>query len=712
MRKRGWRPRSRVRVPVVHQMTRTDCGLACLAMVLGFHGRPETLSSLRQRVPGSTAEVTMRTLVRGAAEYGLSSRAVRARLSQLNCLKLPAVLHWDFNHFVVLEEVTESAAIIVDPANGRERVPLDEVSEHFTGIALEFWVASPLKQGGGVLKASLSDLWSNAKGFRSSAVLVLAVGAGVQVLLLLVPLLLSVAIDRIGAFQSDQLIMATAVVAISAVIISTFGDVVRRMLLIKLGIDLNQQIGLNFVNHLLRLPYRFFQERRLNDLMSRVDSIRQIKDTLVNETAPVLIDGFFSVAAIAAIAAFSPRLAMVSLTCAAAYAALRIVAYPVQRRRSDRTIDAVSSERGSLMETVRAIQTIKVLGAELARISSWHGANAKANAAMRRQQELLGALQGGRALISGIDLLLVVLLAMAAVQSREMSMGALFALVAIRQQFQDRAYGLVDRAFEFGMIRLHLDRLSDVTLAAPERGHQERSGHIAVVSDGALTLEGVGFRYAEDGPWIIRDVSFHVRPNEFVAITGPSGGGKTTLARMLLGLLPPTEGKILVDGVPLGGASVEAYRGSIAAVLQEDQLFSGTLIENIAGLEPDIDIDRVKSAASAADIHEDIMRMNAGYYSRVGDMGSTLSGGQKQRVLIARALYRRPRILFLDEGTANLDMERELKIVDQLAKLGVTLICIAHRSATLVRADRVLELRDGCVTELQRSARAVKPLNA
>lgn len=691
-------------MPVVHQVTRTDCGLACLVMILGHHGRAETLAGLRQKVPGSTSEVTLRTLFRGAAEYGLSARAVRARLDQLDRVRLPAILHWDFNHFVVLEAVHKGVCTIVDPARGRLDLTFAEVSERFTGVALEFSAVSQLARAGGIVRTSLADLWTSATGFRRTAALVFAVGVSVQLLLLAVPLVLSVVIDRVAVYRSGQLLSVTIAIAIAAVVLAAAGEVVRRWLLVSVGTQLNAQISLNFVTHLLRLPFRFFQERRLNDMMSRVDSIRQIKDTLVNESVPVVIDGLFSVTTLVALALLSPRLAAVSLTCAAVYAALRLGAYGLQRRRQDRAIDAMSSERGSLMETVRGIQTIKVLNAESSRISDWHGANTAANDAMRRQQELVSLLAGARALIAGLDLLVVVLLAMDSVIAGAMTVGVLFALVALRQQFQDRAYGLIDRASEFGMLRLHLDRLSDVTLAAPETTADRPPGAIQLVPEGRLVLEGIGFRYAHDTPWILRNLDLVIEPGEFVALSGPSGGGKTTLARLMLGLAPPDEGRISVDGVVIDPLTVDAYRASVAAVLQDDQLFTGTLLENIAAFDQDIDVDRVEWAAQQADIHDDILRMGAGYYSRVGDMGSTLSGGQKQRVLLARALYRRPRILFLDEGTANLDAERERRIIERLSALGVTLFCIAHRSATLQAADRVLELRDGQLLVLRSRA--------
>jgi ATP-binding cassette subfamily B protein RaxB len=377
-----------------------------------------------------------------------------------------------------------------------------------------------------------------------------------------------------------------------------------------------------------------------------------------------------------------------------AYFAVAMAAYPMMRRRTEEQLVESAAEQSFLMESVRAASTIQLLGREAERESLWRNAYARvvnANVSVGKWQITV---QFAQTLIMGLQTAFVVLVgARAVLRGEGFSLGMLMACLALRQTFTDRATNLVAQALQFRLLAVHLDRLGDIVTAKAEIRSEAPRPMLEV--SGAIRLEGVNFRYGFADPPILTGIDLEVAPGEFVAITGVSGGGKTTLLKVMLGLHAPTSGAVFLEGQPAGSELFRAWREHVGVVAQDDRLLSGTLAANIAFFDPAMDMERVLEAAGAALIHDDISRMPMQYMSPVGDMGSALSGGQKQRVLLARALYRRPKILFLDEGTANLDIATELQIANIIAGMSMTRIVVAHRPALLERADRVLTVSGG-----------------
>ena len=683
------------RIDPVLQTTATDCALACLTMVLRAHGSEVNREGMRPALPASVRGVSVSEIIAAAGELGLRARAVRASLEDLSALPLPAILHWNFNHFVVLEECGGGQALVIDPSKGRLRLSLRELSDRYTGIAVEFTKTPSYRTVRRLVATSMADLWSRIRGVKASVAYVALMSVLIELLVLAPPLMFSVIIDRaVGLHSMPMLYGMIAAIAVAYVLV-TFGELLRRYLLLSIGTQLTTQINVNLVSHLLRLPYEFFQQRRLNDLLARVESTRALKDALTEGTVPIIVDGAFSVVILASLFAVLPYAGIICSLFFALYALLKCFTYPALRERAERAVDSLSEERGQLMDSLRGIQTVKTLNAESTRLSAWHGANIASLQWTQSQQRLVALLTAGKSALTGLEATALLFICGAQVIHGGMTIGLLFAVVALRQQFQDRAYPVVEHLQNFKITQMRLERLADITGAQPESGPGEATMVTPFVRQGAIAVRGLQFRYAPDGPALLQDVTLDVRPGEFVAIKGRSGEGKSTLMRVLLGLSQPASGAISVDGVRLGPGNLVAYRCSVGAVLQDDQLFSGTLFDNISGFDPDASESGVMQAAKLAEIHEEIVKMPMAYFSLIGDMGSSLSGGQRQRVLLARALYRNPRILFLDEGTANIDMSCEMRITQNLKKLGITILCIAHRARMLDEADRVLELREG-----------------
>jgi ATP-binding cassette, subfamily B, bacterial CvaB/MchF/RaxB len=696
------------KISPVPQVAAGDCGLACLAMVLQAHGSDIGIQELRGKLDTSINGISLKRIIYAAGQYKLSGRAVRVEIQSLRELRLPAILHWNFNHYVVLESVDKLGAVIIDPSSGRRRMQLSDISGHFTGIAVDFWRMPEYSKVRQIIRTSLTEFWTSIRGAKRSVMLIIALSLTIQCLLLVSPLLFSVMIDQAVKYSSIDMLVSIFAAIVLAMLLAVMGDLVRRFSLLTIGTQLISQVNLSLVNHLLRLPYQFFQQRRLSDLLSRVDSTRVLKDALTEGAIPILVDGIFSIAALIILFTVHPIVAMITTGFVLAFVILKIVTYPALRARAE-VIDRQADEQAVLMETLRGMQVIKTMNAERLRLSTWHGASVAALNSNQKVQEATSMLTAARSAIIGLDFACIAALCSMLVIKGQMTIGVLFAVIALRQQFQDRAYPLIERSFDFRLVHMRLQRLADITQTPQEIPDGITKTGMSLISAGRIELDSVKYRYASDLPWVVDSLSLDISPGEFLAINGQSGGGKSTLVRLLIGLLRPNEGEIRVDGVALNEHSVEAYRSEIAVVMQDDQLFTGTIFDNISGFDPDSDFDAIKKAAELADVSDDIERMPMGYFSFIGDMGSSLSGGQQQRILLARALYRKPKILFLDEGTANLDPLRENRIVGMLKSLGITIICVAHRSRTLEEADRVFEMRDGCLLQSTKLLSASPP---
>jgi ATP-binding cassette subfamily B protein RaxB len=395
---------------------------------------------------------------------------------------------------------------------------------------------------------------------------------------------------------------------------------------------------------------------------------------------------------------YAPKLGAVVIIALLAYVTLRMAFYHRLRRGSLDFVTAKSREVSAFIETMRAMQSIKIFGRETERGAVWMNRYAELVQADIGVSSLRVSFQTFNDLIFGIENIVVVYLGAHAVLANQMTVGMLFAFVAYKQQFVSKASRLVEKIIEFRMLDLHLERLSDIAGTAPEAGLGRAAAYQRPI-EGSIEARNLSFRYAEGEPFVFENVSFTIETGDYVAITGPSGGGKTTLLKVILGLLPPTNGEVLVDGVPLGVIGPDTLRKKAGVVMQDDHLMSGTIADNICFFDENFDAAHMTRCAQLACVHDDIMKMPMTYNSLIGDMGTSLSGGQRQRVLLARALYHRPRMLFMDEGTSNLDVAAEQRVTEAIRSLGMTRIVIAHRPETIRSANRRLVVDHGGVQE-------------
>ena len=681
------------RLPVILQTEMTECGLACLAMIARFHGHDVDLNSLRDRYLLSTRGTSLKQIIKIAGELTLSPRALRVDLDQLHKLQLPAILHWDLNHYVVLKRIRNGKAEIHDPGIGRRVMPLSRVSDHFTGVALELTPAADFAPQKDRIRPRLTDLWSRLVGAPGAVAQIFGLSLTLLAATLVAPLLFQLMVDAVLPSGDRGLLIALAAAFAGLAVMRAVVEAARGYAIATFGAQLSRQMVGNVFRHLIRLPARFFERRHVGDVISRINSTQPIQEALSQSVVGVLIDGVMAVLMLAVMFVFSPLLALIVLGTSALLVIATLLIYPHLRRTQEEAIYARALENTHVIESVRASTTVKLFGRESEREASWANLFSDYVDADLGHQRWKVAQQFAQTLLTGVQVVTVVGAAvwMMTADGSAFTVGMLVAFLIYRQYFADAVMKLVEKGVEFRLLSLHLDRLSDIVFAQAERktGGYEPLGDLK----GRVTLDGVAFRYAPADPWVVRDFSLDVAPGDMVTLTGPSGGGKTTLMKLMLGLYAPEEGQVRIDGRDLATIDPAEWRARVGVVMQDDRLLSGTLADNIAFFDPEIDMARVVSAARAAQIHDTIAAMPMNYLAVIGDMGNILSGGQRQRLLLARALYQEPDVLFLDEGTANLDVETEHAIVDLVAGLEMTRIIVAHRPAFLDASDRVVTLR-------------------
>ena len=675
----------RQRVPLMLQTEAAECGLACLAMVAGYHGAVTDLQSLRREHAVSLRGSTLKSLIDVADTMRLAARPLRVELSALTQLRLPAIVHYDFNHFVVLTAVRRDRVELNDPARGARTLSLDEFSKHFTGVALELTPTPAFVRERRVERFSIVSVFAQARGLRAALARLVALALAFEVFALAMPWLTQLTVDEVLVSSDRDLMTVLALGFALLVLIQTAIGALRGWLLLHLTNTLSLQVLTQLFSHLLRLPLGFFEKRHVGDLLSRFASMDAIQRTLTGSSLEVLIDGVLAIGMFIVMGIYSLRLTFVVLLVAACYALLRWALFRPLRDAVHEQLIFTAQQQTQFIESLRGIQTIKLYMGESDRLARWQNAVVDTlNASIRAQTLALTYRMASFALF-GLENVLIFWLGAREVMDGGFSIGMLLAFVAYKLVFTSRLANLIDKFTEFKLLDLHGERVADVALASVERRGEAAAPDLARAT---WVIENLGFRYGPHDPFIFRNVSFTIEPGESVALTGRSGVGKTTLAKVVLGLLPATEGRVLIDGLDIRDIDPATLRAQIGAVMQEDYVFAGTISDNVSLFDAEVDAARVNEALVTAALAEEVARMPMGVETLVSNAGSALSGGQRQRLLLARALYRRPRFLMLDEATSALDDEREQAVNQAVRDLGTTTLIIAHRASTVAMAGK------------------------
>lgn len=679
---------ARKTLPMILQDERAACGHACIEMISHFWGHRLDRSTIQFHCKTSSRGSTLSDLNHMLEALGFLTRALKIPIEALASMPCPAILHWNMNHFVVLKEVKKNQVVIHDPATGVRHCSMEELAACFTGIALEVQRGSDFKIIRQGKSLTLSSLVRAAQGVKPCFIVLLLLSLTIEALSILNPLFMQYVTDNVigSSERSNLLVISFGFLCVGGLQVVT--EYMRGHLVIVMTNQLTEQFSSNVVKHILQLPLSFFEKRHVGDLQSKFQSIDQIQKKISTDFINTVLDGLLILITVLVMLCYSSLLTGMVLCALALTIVVRFISYQSLKRHTEHSIYEHANAMSVFLETLKGIVPIKSFLKEGVRFHTWRNSYIDAlNADIQISKKQL-IYQVAQQLLFYVEHIGVVTVGALLVISNQFSVGMLIAFLAYRLLLVNKSSSFVQNIFDYALISIQLRRLGDILFEEPETVNSG-VGHGLT---GALSLRQVYFRYhASEGP-VLHNLTLEIKAGEKVAIVGRSGGGKSTLLKVMMGLLESSSGEILLDGIPLKQFGLNNYRSMTAAVMQDDALLSGSILDNISFFDEVIDIDRVYRVAALACIHEEIIQCPMGYETLVGDMGSTLSGGQKQRILIARALYKQPKILFLDEATSHLDLANEQAINRSLKSLAMTQIIIAHREETIRLADRIIHL--------------------
>lgn len=690
---------ARRHLPLVMQSTSAECGLASVAMLAIYHGIGVDLPALRRRFRVGARGSSLDTLVEVAASLGLSARALRCELGELRQLRLPCIIHWEFNHFVVLKHVGRRHCVIHDPARGISRDPLARVASSFTGVVLEIDCAERVTRTPPP-RLTLLQLVSGVRRFVAPASFAIVMSLLAELLLLAMPFYLQIVVDEVIG-RGDRALLNVLVTGFGLLVLFQALAIGARQLVMQfftqtVSFDLSSRL----VSCLLQTSLRYFRDRDLGEIQSRVLALGRVQSFVTQAAPALLLDGLFLVLVSALLVNYDVRIAGLALAVACAGLCWRLVTSTAMLQRSREAAFADAGVQSHLLSSLRVIETIRLGAAEALRAAGWRNRLAgRMNAEIRLGHIRIADAMAQHLLFQGLQLCAIFVLALQ-VQEGRMTVGAMSAVVAYLGMFVVRVARVIDRLLEYRLLRVPLERISDIVFADRARGADAPAR--ATEFSGSVALRGVGFRYASTAAPLLERCNLRVGRGEFVVIRGASGSGKSTVLRLLAGIEQPDDGCVLFDGRPVSAEALRSLRTVIGSVFDGDDVVSGSVAENIALFDPSPNRRAIRRAAEIAMIDQDIESMTMGYESPIGDASCAMSRGQKQRLLLARALYRRPRLLLLDEFTSGLDADTERLVLASLSRRELTCIVASHSDAVMRFADRVVELRAGRLEPVRR----------
>jgi ATP-binding cassette subfamily B protein len=690
--------RKQRQVPVVRQLSISDCGAAALAMVLGYFGRKVPLDELRKSLVSGRDGTSAARLLDVARSYGLRGRGIRVEIEDLHRLPAASILHWEFRHFVIFQRLREDCVDIVDPRSGIRSIPINKFRQAFTGVALVFQPSESFDPGGAAKPQRISGLFTQILAQHGLVIRIISSSLLVQILSAIVPLFTAILIDRVLPHRDYSLLLVLTLGYCVFQIFNLLAGFVRSHLLIYLRIQVESSFTLRFLDHLIDLPYKFFQEHTSGDLMVRLGSNNTVREILTSTTLSALLDGTMAATYLALLMLASVQLTFIVIVLAGARF---VVLWSLRRRQRQFVAEMLENQSKSQtyeVEMITGMETLKAMGLEAQAAEVWSNLFVDGLNISIRQGRFEAIFAGLLNLLGTATSLCFLFYGTYLVLRGSLTLGMMMAFSALAGGFLGPLNNLASAALQLQMVEVYLERLNDVMNTRREQDTTIPVSFSGTLR-GAVDLEHVSFRYHGDLPFVVENVSIHIDAGTRVAIVGRTGCGKSTLARLIAGLYEPTAGRILFDDKELRHLDLRSVRNQLGIVTQDTQLFGGSIRRNIALSDPQMAFDRIVRAARIAEIHDEIISMPMGYETPLADRGLSLSGGQRQRLALARALARTPGILILDEATSQLDAATEECIGRNLMRLNCTQVIIAHRLSTIRSADIILVLDRGKIVE-------------
>lgn len=676
--------------PVILQTEASECGLACVAMIANYHGYEANLLSLRKTFSISLKGATLVDVINIAKSLRLTGRPLQLELDELKELKCPCILHWDLNHFVVLVKVKPNKITINDPAVGKRHLTFSEVSKHFTGIALELTKDAEFEQKKVKENIDIYKLFTGIKGLKTNIFTLIMIALIIEILSLFNPFLMQWSIDKVVPFNDKNLLSLLIIGFGIALIVNKLLAFCQDWVALYFSNNLKLELETRIFSKLIDLPLSYFQKRHLGDVVSRFNSIHNIQALFTTQFIGAILDGFFAILTLALMFLYSVKLTVIVILFLATYVVIRWLYYRPLKNLSLEKLVFSSKKDTYFLETIRGIRSIQFFNKQSQRMSQWLNTYVKEVNIDVKSHKLTMIFTLVNGLLFGVENLLIIWLGIGKVLEGVFTVGVFIAFMSYKDQFKGKINSLIDNYIRYKLLDVDKERIADIVLNEEKRLTGKEFFDIKLMKDNSVSIVNLSFKYSQNERLILDNLNLEIASNEFVAITGASGRGKSTLMNIIAGINQPTSGDILMGGVSILDLRLPSQL--VTMVSQDDTLYAGSILENISFFDQNTDISWAEECAKMACIHHEIAQMPMGYETLVGDMGTVLSGGQKQRLFIARALYFKPKILLLDEATSHLDIANENYINAVLKQIPITRIVIAHRRETIESADRIISL--------------------